>query len=112
MCTTHGGRIMFAVVETGGKQYTVQVGDTLKVEKLNAEVGDVLKLDKVLLVGREVGTLIGQPIVKGALVEVHVLAQELGDKVLVFKKRRRKDSKTLKGHRQHFTLLKVQAITV
>ena len=98
---------MFAVLKTGGKQYRVQSGDVLKVEKLAAAAGETVQFNDVLMVGATVGT----PLVEGAGVQAEVIDQIKGDKVIHFVKRRRKhSSKRTKGHRQQLTLLKVTTI--
>ena len=94
----------FAIFQTGGKQYRVQNGDTIKVEKINAE-GDV-EFDKVLMVGDK----IGNPYVDGARVIATVVEQKRDDKVLVFKKKRRQNYRRTKGHRQYLTVLKIKEI--
>ncbi|MDJ1008670.1 MAG: 50S ribosomal protein L21 [Paracoccaceae bacterium] len=98
---------MFAVLKTGGKQYRVQSGDMLKVEKLAAAAGETVQFNDVLMVGSTVGT----PLVEGAGVQAEVIDQIRGDKVIHFVRRRRKhSSKRTKGHRQSLTLLKVTTI--
>lgn len=98
---------MFAVLKTGGKQYRVQAGDVLKVEKLAADAGEKVQFNDILMVGSTVGT----PLVDGAAVQADVIDQIKGDKVIHFVKRRRKhSSKRTKGHRQQLTLLKVTEI--
>jgi large subunit ribosomal protein L21 len=98
---------MFAVLKTGGKQYKVQAGDVLRVEKLAANAGDKVQFNDVLMVGATVGT----PLVEGAGVQAEVIDQIKGDKVIHFVKRRRKhSSKRTKGHRQQLTLLRVTEI--
>ena len=98
---------MFAVMKTGGKQYKVQAGDTLRVEKLAANAGDTVQFNDVLMVGSTVGT----PLVEDAGVQAEVIDQIKGDKVIHFVKRRRKHgSQRTKGHRQQLTLLKVTEI--
>lgn len=98
---------MFAVMKTGGKQYRVQSGDILRVEKLAAAQGETVQFNEVLMVGATVGT----PFVEGAGVQAEVIDQVKGDKVIHFVKRRRKhSSKRTKGHRQQLTLLKVTEI--
>lgn len=102
---------MFAIVETGGKQYRVAPNDKIIVEKLDGEVGSILILDKVLLLGDDNGELtIGAPIVEGAQVEAELVKNFRGDKVIIFKRRRRKHSRRKNGHRQSHTLLKISAI--
>ena len=98
---------MFAVLKTGGKQYRVQAGDMLRVEKLAADAGEKVQFNEVLMVGSTVGT----PLVEGAAVQADVVDQIKGDKVINFVKRRRKhSSKRTKGHRQQLTLLKITEI--
>jgi len=94
----------FAIFQTGGKQYRVQVGDTIKVEKLDAE-NDV-EFDKVLMVGDK----IGNPYIDGARVIATVVEQKRDDKVLVFKKKRRQNYRRTRGHRQYITVLKIKEI--
>ena len=102
---------MFAVVKTGGKQYKVASGDVIKVEKLVAEAGATVELDQVLMVGDEGGVTVGAPMVAGAKVAFQVLEQTKGPKVITFKKRRRKNSRRTRGHRQQITVLRVTGIT-
>lgn len=102
---------MFAVVQTGGKQYKMSAGQKLKLEKLEGAVGEVVNLDQVLLVGStQENTKIGSPLVKGATVSVEILSQELDDKVIVFKKKRRANYRRKKGHRQQVTFVRVQEV--
>lgn len=101
---------MQAVIKTGGKQYKVSEGDILRVEKLTAKEGDSLKLDNVLALVDGEKTTIGAPIVKGANVDVSVVAHGKHDKVMIFKMKRRKHYKKTQGHRQNFTELKVTKI--
>jgi len=100
---------MFAVIKTGGKQYRVAADDKLKVEKIAGEVGDIITFGEVLVVGGETPTL-GTPAVSGASVAAEVLDQGRGPKVIAFKKRRRKNSRRKRGHRQEFTLVRVTEI--
>lgn len=101
---------MYAIIETGGKQYRVEEGSTLRVETLAAEVGGEVTLDKVLMIGG--GTLsVGAPYVEQAKVTAKVLEHGRGDKVLVFKKRRRHDSRRMQGHRQNYTAIKITSIS-
>lgn len=102
---------MFAVVRTGGKQYKVARGDYLHVERLQAEPGDALTLDDVLLVATDAAQVVGTPRVDGARVSTEVVAHERSDKVIIFKKRRRQNYRRKKGHRQHYTVLKVLGIS-
>ena len=101
---------MYAVVRTGGKQYRVSTGEKLRIEKLAAAVGSELVLDEVLLVGEGQALKVGTPVVKGASVKAKVLAHGLADKVMIFKLRRRKNSKRLRGHRQAYTEIEVTGI--
>lgn len=98
---------MFAVLKTGGKQYKVKAGDTLRVEKLDANAGDKIQFNEILMVGGETLTL-GVPMVAGAAVQAEVIAQIKADKVIHYVKRRRKhSSQRTKGHRQQLTLVRV-----
>ena len=100
---------MYAVIKTGGKQYRVSAGDKLRVEKIKGEPGEIIQLGDVLVVGGDSVTL-GVPTVSGASVAAEVLDQGRGDKVIAFKKRRRKNSRRKRGHRQEFTLLRITEI--
>jgi len=100
---------MFAVIKTGGKQYRVAADDVLKVEKVKGEPGEIIQFGEVLVVGGDKPTL-GTPAVSGASVAAEVLEQGRGDKVIAFKKRRRKNSRRKRGHRQEFTLVRVTEI--
>jgi large subunit ribosomal protein L21 len=100
---------MFAVIKTGGKQYRVTAKDLLKVEKVDGEAGQTIKFGEVLMVGGDTVT-IGTPTVAGASVAAEVVEQGRGPKVIAFKKRRRKNSRRKRGHRQEFTLLRVTEI--
>lgn len=98
---------MFAVLKTGGKQYKVQAGDVLRVEKLAAVAGDKIQFNEILMVGGDTLT-IGAPFIAGAAVQAEVIEQIKGEKVIHYVKRRRKhSSQRTKGHRQHLTLLRV-----
>jgi large subunit ribosomal protein L21 len=101
---------MHAVIKTGGKQYKVAVGDTLRVEKLTAKEGDKIKIDSVLAVVDGEKTTIGAPLVKGANVDVSVVSHGKHDKVKIFKMKRRKHYMKTQGHRQNFTELKIEKI--
>ena len=101
---------MYAVIKTGGKQYKVAPGEKLKVEQIPAQVGAQIVLDQVLLVGDESSVRLGQPIVAGATVTATVLGHGRGDKVKIFKMRRRKHYQKHQGHRQGFTELKIDGI--
>ena len=102
---------MFAVIETGGKQYRVSEGKKLRVEKLDAEEGKVFVFDKVLLVSDDMGTKIGTPVVGGAKVEAKVLKQGRADKVIVFRYHAKTRYRKKKGHRQPFTAVEIMKIS-
>ena len=102
---------MYAIIRPGGKQYRVAVGDTVKVETLEAEAGSEVTLNDVLLVAAEDGSIkAGKPVVEGASVKATVLSHGRSDKVRIFKFRRRKHSMKSGGHRQNYTELKIEAI--
>jgi large subunit ribosomal protein L21 len=101
---------MYAVIRTGGKQYKVAPNDVIVVEKLMADKGAMVQFDEVLMVGGEGNASIGAPLVAGAVVTARVLDQGKGDKVIVFKKRRRKNFRRKKGHRQLETTLRIAGI--
>jgi large subunit ribosomal protein L21 len=103
---------MFAVIKTGGKQYRVVDGDQLKVEKLAGEVGSEIMLDQVLAVGEGTDVSLGTPLVAGASVRAIVVSHGRHDKVTIFKMRRRKHYKKSQGHRQSYTELRIDGITV
>jgi large subunit ribosomal protein L21 len=98
--------IMFAVLETGSKQYHVKVGDVIKVEKMAGEVGSMVNLDRVLAAGAKVGA----PLLKGALVVAEVLEHKKSDKVIIFKKKRRHNYRRKRGHRQEISVLRIKEI--
>jgi len=101
---------MFAVLKTGGKQYRVQAGDVLRVERLAAEAGETVQFNDVLMLGGD-APVVGAPMVDGAAVQATVIDQIRGDKVIHFVKRRRKHgSQRTKGHRQHLTLVRITDI--
>ena len=101
---------MYAVLKTGGKQYKVQAGDVLRVEKLDAMAGDKIQFNDILMVGGE-SPVIGSPMVAGAAVQAEVIDQIKGEKVIHFVKRRRKhSSQRTKGHRQQLTLVRVTEV--
>lgn len=102
---------MYAVIRTGGKQYRVAPGDTIRVEKLDQELGSKLDLTEVLMVGGD-KPVIGNPLVQNAKVQLVITRQDKDPKVIVFKKKRRQGYRRLKGHRQLFTELFVQSIAV
>jgi large subunit ribosomal protein L21 len=98
---------MFAVIRTGGKQYRVTPNALLKVEKLDAEPGSTFTFTDVLALGTDAGVTLGAPTVAGASVSATVIAQDRLDKVIIFKKRRRQNSRRRNGHRQHVTVLRI-----
>jgi large subunit ribosomal protein L21 len=100
---------MFAVIKTGGKQYRVVADDVLKVAKVEGEPGAIVQFGEVLVVGGDSVTL-GEPAISGASVAAEVLEQARGPKVIAFKKRRRKNSRRKRGHRQEFTLVRITEI--
>ena len=97
---------MFAVIKTGGKQYRVASGDVIKVERLEGEAGATIALDQVLMVDGKVGT----PLLAGATVSAEVIAQDRGPKIIVLKKKRRKNYRRKNGHRQDITVLRITGI--
>ena len=101
---------MFAVIRTGGKQYRVSTDAVLKVEKLDAAPGATVTFTDVLAVGGEGQLTLGAPTVPGATVTATVIAQDRLDKVIIFKKRRRQNSRRRNGHRQHVTVLRISEI--
>lgn len=101
---------MFAVIKTGGKQYRVNEGDVLKVEKLSGEKGSTVELSEVLAVGEGEAIKVGTPTVAGAKVVAQVVEQGKDKKIIVFKKRRRKGFAKKQGHRQEYTAIKIQEI--
>ena len=101
---------MYAVIKTGGKQYKVAEGDVVKVEKLPLDAGQVVSFDEVLMLDDGGTTKIGAPYIADASVKGTVLEQERGDKVIVFKKRRRQNSRVKNGHRQTLTVVRVTEI--
>jgi len=103
---------MYAVLKTGGKQFKVAPGETIKVEKLEVEAGKTLDLNEVLLVENNGEIQVGKPFLKNAKVQTEVVSQEKGKKITILFYRRRKQSNRRKmGHRQNYTLLKIKSIT-
>ncbi len=102
---------MFAIIETGGKQYKVAKDTVLKVEKLDAEAGKTIELGNVLMISNDGKATLGAPMIKGATVSAHVVAHQKADKIIIFKKKRRQNYRRKNGHRQHETVLKITAIT-
>ena len=101
---------MYAVVKTGGKQYRITPGEKLKVEQIMADVGAEVVLDQVLMVGEGDSVRLGQPTVAGATVKATVVSHGRGEKVSIFKMRRRKHYQKHQGHRQNYTELKIDSI--
>lgn len=101
---------MYAIVETGGKQYRVAPGDVVRVEKLDAEVGSQVVLDKVLVVSKDNSLTVGTPVVAGARVVAKVLEQDRAPKILVFKYKAKVNYRRRYGHRQPFTKLSIEKI--
>jgi len=103
---------MYAVIKTGGKQYKVAKNDVIQVEKLAGEAGSSVNLDEVLLVADDKGVTVGAPTVDGATVTATVVEQARGDKIIVFKKNRRKNYRRKAGHRQDLTVLRIADIKI
>lgn len=103
---------MYAIVRTGGKQYQVACGDQLRVEKLDGVVGDTIALDDVLLIADGEEIEVGQPVLENAKVTAKIAEQGRAKKVIVFKKKRRKGYRLKKGHRQSYTALKIEEISL
>ena len=101
---------MYAVIKTGGKQYRVTTGEKIKIEQIPADVGSQITLDQVLLVGEGESVKVGNPLVSGAKVTATVVSHGRGDKVRIFKLRRRKHYQRTQGHRQNYTEIRVDAI--
>jgi large subunit ribosomal protein L21 len=102
---------MYAVIKTGGKQYRVSAGEKLKVESLPAEVGSEITLDQVLMVGEGDSVKMGTPMLAGASVKATVVAHGRGEKVQIFKMRRRKHYRKSQGHRQNYTEIQISGIS-
>jgi len=101
---------MYAVIKTGGKQYRVQPGDTIVVEKLDGDAGSELKFDNVLMLGGEKGVTLGAPLIEGATVGATLIETRKGEKIKIFKKTRRQGYRRTNGHRQHETVLRITGI--
>ena len=101
---------MYAIMETGGKQFRVQQGDVLFVEKLDAEVGETVEIDKVLALGQDDGFTVGKPYVEGAKVMLKVTDHGRGEKILVFKYKPKKKYRKLRGYRQPYSKVMVEEI--
>lgn len=101
---------MYAVIETGGKQYRVTAGDKLRVEKLQAEEGASVSFDKVLMLGKDDAPVVGAPYVEGASVTAKVIENGKDDKVIVFRYRRKKNYRKFRGHRQQYSFVQIEGI--
>ena len=101
---------MYAVIKTGGKQYRVQQGDVIFVEKLNAQADEAVTFEEVLLVGDAEQSKVGTPVVEGAKVQGKVLAQVKGKKIVVYKYKAKKNERKKQGHRQPYTKVEITAI--
>lgn len=102
--------MMYAVIETGGRQYRVQEGSRFRVERLDAEVGSEIVFDKVLMSGGDDGAKFGTPYLIGAIVRAEVVAQGRDKKILVFKYKSKKNYRRMRGHRQYYTEVVIKAI--
>lgn len=103
---------MYAIIETGGKQFRVQEGDVIKVEKLNAAAGETVEITKVLAVVKDDEVIVGKPVVEGAKAVLKVLDHGKGDKVLVFRYKPKKNYRKIQGHRQPYSQVVVEKILV
>jgi len=101
---------MYAVVQTGGKQYKVKAGDILRVEKMTGEIGNPVTFDKVLMFSDGDNTIIGTPMLESVIVKGHIVEQDKSKKILVFKYKRRKRYRRKQGHRQAYTAVKIDQI--
>ena len=101
---------MFAVIRSGGRQYRVAADDVIEIDRISGDVGDQIDFDQVLMLGGDGGTTVGSPVVAGASVAGEVVEHTRGDKVIAFKMRRRKHSRRTRGHRQHYTLVRITDI--
>ena len=102
---------MYAVIKTGGKQYRVTEGETLKIESVAGDVGSAIVLDKVLAVGNGESLKVGKPLLNGATVKATIVANGRHDKVTIFKMRRRKHYQKHQGHRQNYTEIRIDGIS-
>lgn len=102
----------YAIIESGGKQFRVSEGDTIRVPSIDAEVGNQVEMDRVLLIGGEAETKLGTPLIEGSKVVAEVLEHGRGPKIIVYKFKRRKQYRRKQGHRQNFTKVRIQAIHV
>ncbi len=100
---------MYAVIETGGKQYRVEPGETVRIETLPGEAGDAVEFSRVLLISGD-SVAVGRPAIDGAVVTGEIVEQGLGDKLIVYKFKRRKNYRKRNGHRQPYTAVKIQKV--
>lgn len=103
---------MYAIIETGGKQYKVQEGDILNIEKLNASEGETVEINRILTVVKDNEVVVGKPVVEGAKAILKVLEHGKSEKIIVFKYKPKKNFRKIRGHRQPFTKVLVEKITV
>ena len=103
---------MYAVIKTGGKQHKVSEGDVIAIEKINGDKGDAIIFDQVLMVEKEGDIRVGRPVVEGAKVTGEILAQTKGDKLIVFKMKKRKGFHKKNGHRQQLTSMRIKEISI
>jgi len=101
---------MYAVIKTGGKQYRVKPDDVLEIERLPGEAGDILEFDQVLMLSGDAGVEIGTPVISGAIVAAELVEQTRGDKIKIFKKKRRKHYRRTMGHRQDLSQIRITEI--
>jgi large subunit ribosomal protein L21 len=101
---------VYAVIETGGKQYRVEPGDTVRVESLPGEMGDAVAFDRVLLISDDESVAVGRPVIEGARVTGEIVEHGLGEKLTVYKFKRRKNQRKRNGHRQQFTAVKINEV--
>ena len=101
---------MYAVIEQGGKQYRVAAGDKFRVEKIHAEDGAQVEFDKVILLGKDEGAVVGAPYVEGATVTAKILESGKDDKVIVFKYKNKTNQRRFRGHRQPFTVVTIDSV--
>jgi len=103
---------MYAIIETGGKQYRVEEGDSLYIEKLEVSAGDTVEFDRVLAVSNENGLTVGSPVVANAKVSASVIENGKGPKVIIYKYKAKKDYRKKQGHRQPYTKIKIESISL
>ena len=101
---------MYAVIETGGKQYRVEPGETVRVETLAGETGDAIEFDRVLLISDDESVAVGRPVIEGARVTGQIVEHGLGEKLTVYKFKRRKNQRKRNGHRQQYTAVKINEV--